>query len=259
MSLTRLKLRVIRGLRPLVWLGAGTLLSACGGEQVIPDPILPPVGGEPDLCAAPSGIPLVDIASTVDWINAMPKPLALSCFLSSLPRPLHLNATQSLFSAQPSDGAANPRVFIFFDRLILSIVTKSAPFADRFLEPGVKELLELSFITEGVESIKAEIKFPVTEQISASVPYQGLEDLRAGGSICRVCHANEVQVDTIEGVPVFQSTILKPSNVRSIGFIQNERMFCNESLEADRCAMLASLTDHGELIWQEFPPEAPEL
>lgn len=231
------------------------LLSGCGGAAGGPATPPPPL----DACAAPAGATLSDIASVVEWINAMPKPLELACFVASLPRPLEINATQSLFSAQPSDGAANPRVFIFFDRLILSVVTKAAEFDDRPGDQPFKELLELSFVTEGVESIKAEIKFPVTATLPASAPYVGLEGPVAGQSLCHLCHDNELQVDTIEGVPVFQSTMLKPSDRKSIAFIKNERQFCNELLDPDRCAMLASLTDHGELVWRDFPAEAPEL
>jgi hypothetical protein len=67
-------------------------------------------------------------------INGLPKPVSLVCFLEALERPLRLVATRSFFSAQPAVGARSPRIFLFMDGIIQSIVPAGS--ARNLLEMG---------------------------------------------------------------------------------------------------------------------------
>ncbi len=226
-----------------------TLLAGCGGTT-------PPAPANE--CAPPAGIELTDIERVTDWINAMPKPLELPCFLASLPRPLALNATVSTFSAQPANGRRNPRVFIFLGDLTLSVVPQEAAKPEG---PRVPEnLLEMSLRTDGIHSIKAELAFPIQQPITYSAAYTRLRR-SDDSSQCGVCHAGEVRVGEFGGVPVYQSAMLAPYDdaVVSLGFLLNEAKFCNPDAEPHRCAMLAALVGDGDIFWLEFPPEVPVL
>src|SRR4051794_26926429 len=72
-----------------------------------------------DRCVAPAGTTSSPqtIADVVELLNAMPKPVSLPCFLSTLARPLEVHATLSVTSAQPAVGKRSPRIFIFLDGL----------------------------------------------------------------------------------------------------------------------------------------------
>src|SRR5688572_8125053 len=62
------------------------------------------------------------ILEVVGQVNALPRPVTLPCFLATLPRPLEVHASQSIFSAQPAAGRRSPRMFIFSGALTLTIV-----------------------------------------------------------------------------------------------------------------------------------------
>jgi hypothetical protein len=84
-------------IRTLV-ISLSTLLASCGGDfDSDVAPAISPAHQPEDLslCLSPPGVQISGIESMVDWINAMPKPLTLACFIASLPRPLTYNATWS--------------------------------------------------------------------------------------------------------------------------------------------------------------------
>jgi hypothetical protein len=229
------------------------LLSACGGVQqpVQPPPINKPI--EARNCSAPNGLTLTDIESVTDWINAMPKPLDLPCFIESLPRPLYVNMIDSVFSAQPSNGPGNPRIFIFLDKLILSVVPEEIP-DPRELKEQVN-LLELSFETKDQKSIKAEIAFPVKRQMNYGEAYIRLISIFKV-SDCGICHDREVLVNHIDGQEVFESDILRPYDGSEVPMheISDAAEICDSTLQAHRCAMLDAIVGDGDLRWQAFDP-----
>lgn len=239
------------------------LLTACGGTEApgIDAPPDPPVD-EPITqtdCSTPNHLALTDIESVTDWINVLPKPLELPCFIESLPRPLYVNMTESVFSAQPSNGKGNPRVFIFLDQLMLSVVPQEA-YALNSTEPELN-LLEMSFNTEGIQSIKAEIAFPVASSLSYGDAYTRLISDALDVSICGICHAAEEQVGSFDGVPVYRSQMLRPyyDFEVSIGLLKNEAFYCDATKEPHRCAMLRALVGDGDIYWREFAPDIPIL
>ena len=188
----------------------------------------------------------------------MPKPLELPCFIASLPRPLAVNITQSTFSAQPANGRRNPRIFLFFDALTLSVVPQEAAKPDSTTAPD--NLLEMSFRTDGINSIKAELAFPIRQNLSYGDAYTRLQR-EEEYTICALCHAAEVTVAAFDGVPVHQSQMLAPyPDARiTLGFLLNENLFCDEVLEPHRCAMLRAIAGDGDIVWQAFPEEVPVL
>jgi len=241
-------------------------LYGCAGEE------------EPQqkVCTAPEGMVLTDIDSVTDWVNAMPKPVSLPCFLQTLPRPLFHNATVSNISAQVSVGERSPRTFLAIDKLIFTVVPDEVtarikdPVTGAYTEiwdaDGIR-LLEMSYEVESEyltrQSIKAELKFPVTELLPRSAPYDKIH-FSETTSTCAFCHGDETRIDVIEGVPVYRSEMLRNSrnNEITIQKMMFEQMVCDpgESKKAQyRCEMLDAIYDQGELVWFSFPLELPTL
>ncbi|HTV22555.1 MAG TPA: hypothetical protein VMG12_27895 [Polyangiaceae bacterium] len=209
-----------------------------------PQPELePPPELEPQRCVpAPgtTGRPS-SIAETVDLVNGLPKPVSLACFLEALERPLRLVATRSFFSAQPAVGARSPRIFLFMDGIIQSIVP----------EGTARNLLEMGEATTPGSSIKAELEFPIDEDITLATAFERLplDDL----TTCGVCHNGHVPVLGIDGA--FESEVLRPADRELVPLtdLENEAQSCDAALEPERCAMLGALFQHGDVIAAEFP------
>lgn len=117
-------------------------------------------------------------------------------------------------------------------------------------------LLEFGEQREGHRSLKAEIAFPVTEQLSPDAPYEQLlfgEDFTG----CAFCHAQEDQDPAILNTRAFVSQALRPvarDQVR-IDVMQAELDACDAELEPARCAMLDSLLGWGAVTERSFPDE----
>jgi hypothetical protein len=197
---------------------------------------LRPCAPAPGTTGSPSSI-----AETVDLVNGLPKPVSLVCFLEALQRPLRLVATRSFFSAQPAVGARSPRIFLFMDGIIHSIVP----------EGSARNLLEMGEATGPVSSVKAELEFPITDTITLATAFERLplDDL----TTCGVCHDGNVPVWGIDGA--FESEVLRPADRELVPLaeLENEARSCDGALEPERCAMLAALFQHGEVIAAEFP------
>ena len=222
-------------------------------------------------CDAPNGLQISDIASIVDWINAMEKPLSLQCFVKSLPRPMYYNATLSTFSAQPSAGPNSPRVFFLIGDLVLTVVADERTELIRDLETNKSvsvwdadniQLLELSyrvddFFDGSAQSIKGELKFPIYEDIGQATPYQKI-DLSPSASLCAVCHAHELLEFEIDGTPVYSSEMLRNPYRDSVSlqFMLNEYSYCDPNANENawyRCEMLDAIYGQGALVWKDFP------
>jgi len=216
---------------------------------------------ELDPCASPENLTLTDIESTVDWINAMPKPVKVDCFIKSLPRPILINATRNGISAQPAVGARSPRIFIniYNTDLLLSTV----PDQDRDPDLTAEEEehpLELSFLTSDTRSIKAEIMFPVLEDINYGTSYDHIR-LDGGGSACRACHAEETSAGFFDDVEYFESQALKPYPEASVSLsaLRTENDTCVAETEPFRCSIFSSILDYGSVFWYNFPVAMDEF
>lgn len=235
-------------------------------------------------CQGPSGISLNEISDVVDWINAMPKPLTLACFVASLPRPLIYNATVSIFSAQPSVGKSNPRIFFRFGKLWLSYVPQetvvyidnpNTQTTESIWDADGIQLLELSLEVDtdynDPQSIKAELAFPITKTLAHSAPFAKVSYSRTGtSSACGSCHASERVIDHIDGIPVFRSAMLRNSLNSEVGhgYLINQYLDCDPNINTSntplnnewyRCQMLEATYGFGAMQWESFRSDINQL
>lgn len=186
------------------------------------------------------------INEVTDLINALPKPLELPCFLKSLKRPLFMNITASRLSAQPADGEASPRIFLFSERLILSVVPsgRGSPY------------LELSEMYGDTNSIKAELEFPIEEEIEYRT---GFDAINTGGrTSCSACHNGETRDPRFPDYEVYLSTAIKPN--RNLEFDDFKMEFYNCELQSSpdkRCQMINAIFKQGEVYPADFPTTMP--
>ncbi len=263
-----------------VWVSLLSFLVACGGE-VDPDSLPETsVAHQPEdlsLCVAPQGKALTDNESIVEWINAMPKPLTLACFVASLPRPLTYNATASMFSAQPAVGPHNPRFFVQYDNLTLSFVPQERVSTLVDLDTGEKtyvwdadgiQLLEFSLEVDAGNysplSIKGELAFPVMAELPRNAGYDRiLVSPGATRTSCAVCHSGEEIVDYLDDVPVFKSRMLRHGRGSEVTHAQlmEEYLNCDpgvntgggsENNEWYRCQMFDAFFGKGQATWVNF-------
>jgi len=186
------------------------------------------------------------IDEAVTLINALPKPLSLPCFLESLARPLEISATNSLFSAQPAQGVRSPRIFLFQDPTVLSIVP----------EGDGAPLLEFGEQRPEFRSLKAEITFPVATQLERSAPFDHLL-FTSQLTTCGGCHSGELQESEILGVRTFVSLALRPRPQELVpaASLVHELEICDRAQEPQRCAMLDALLGWGPVTERAFPAE----
>jgi hypothetical protein len=230
---------------------AGLLLcvvcDACdraAGSVTAADAASPPPAADPCLSATPSAAP-ASVTEVVDLVNTLPKPTALSCLLSSLPGPLPLVATRSVFSAQPAVGQRSPRIFLLYSGLTMSIA----------LDGMGKDLLEFGEHRPEQRSLKAEIEFPVADELTHDAPFQRIL-YQAGQTSCAFCHRNESRDDAIDFAEAFVSIAYRPANFQaavSVSELAQLRAECDAEAEPQRCAVLQSLFARGMPIDQSFP------
>jgi hypothetical protein len=220
-----------------------------GAEPAVPSPSPTALGeapAPPGLCVAPAGLGRpTTIAEVLPLINALPHPVTLPCFLESLERPLYLNATKGLFSAQPAVGERSPRIFIAVDALLMSVVP----------EGFGRDYLEFGQLTSNHRSVKAEVPFPVTRELEFRDAFVTLEFPRAEFTTCGVCHAAEVSID---GPPwARESQALRPHPLEDVpvGRLAELDAECDAALEPERCAILRALFVRGRVEQYRFPSE----
>jgi hypothetical protein len=187
------------------------------------------------------------ITDAVDFINSLPKPLELPCLIQNLKRPLAVNMTLSMASAQPAVGQDTPRIFIISGKLILSIVPDGSG----------KHLLELTELLADDTSIKGELDFPIASDIAASAPYSRITV--GERTTCKACHRGEELFDTMDdGTKIYSSVAIKPTGSFTVDDINYESYICdNTRTQNYRCSMIRSLVDHGEIYWEDFPAAMP--
>jgi hypothetical protein len=215
-------------------------LSACGsgGEDVDKKQL--------NLCRAPDAVSNNprNIEEVVVLINALPKPLTLPCFLETLARPLYFNSTKSKISAQPAQTKANPRVFLFFDPLIMSVVPAG---------PG-RALLEFGEQTAEGRTLKGELEFPINEELPLSAPFDSIM-MTETATTCSVCHTNETRDERLAYPNAYVSKALRPGLRDRVlaDFLRQESELCDAEAAPERCAMLSALFSQGQVSDHEFP------
>lgn len=203
--------------------------------------------GSPATCSAPQGVDTFpeSVSEAVALINALPRPLSLTCFLQVLQRPLHLNATSSPFSAQPADGESSPRMFIMNGPLIMSVT----------LGTEGRTLLEFSEMQASGRTIKAELPFPVVSEVSAEAPYDNLM-FNDDQTRCAICHADERPVFEVNGVTAFESIPFRPHDDSIVDMLRvvELQQDCDSEEDAERCSMLQALVG-SPFVEEPFPRE----
>lgn len=186
------------------------------------------------------------VVEVVERVNELPAPVTLPCFIESLARPLELNATESLLSAQPAVGRRSPRLFIFVDPLILSISFDGI--GSRLLELG-----ELR--PDSTRALKAEIEFPVIdEELPIAAPFERilfLDNL----TTCGGCHDDERPAADVTFTRAFESRALRPVPRERVSLesLAEELASCDPAREPERCALLDAVFGAGAVVDREFP------
>jgi hypothetical protein len=178
--------------------------------------------------------------------NALPKPLTLPCYLEALARPLPLHATLSQFSAQPAQGVRSPRIFVYFEPLMMTVVPAGIG----------QHLLEFGEQRAEFRSLKGELGFPLEGEVMPGSVYEQTlfsDTLTA----CAFCHASEELDASVPGGHAFVSQSLRPRDGQrvSLDSLRTELEACDAEVEPERCAMLDSLFGWGETVDWEFPIE----
>lgn len=178
-------------------------------------------------------------------IRALPKPLTIDCFISALNKPLKVYAVDNAFSAQPSAGPENPRIFIINNRLTMSVVPAGTG----------RLLLEVSEVVGPSISVKGEIEFPVTTAISPDAVYTRIKDASVAGTSCRFCHMSESPYFPITTGPAFVSRLIPPDPFKRVvqASMLGQASRCNPEKEMYRCLMLRAIYIDGQAIDAEFP------
>lgn len=222
------------------------------GEATDPAPLttgepLPP----PTACAEPTsltGSPRT-IGEAVAFINELPQPLTLDCFLERLERPLAIAATRSMISLQPAVGDANPRLFLFMgEELVLSVAVDGHGF----------DLLEFGELVAPTRSIKAEIAFPLDDLLAYDAPFTRIFD-GVDGTNCGVCHAEEVAEPRYP--QAFVSDALRFPDFEEVAFavVREQYEDCDPTAQPERCARLTALFGHGPVEAAAFPATMPTI
>jgi hypothetical protein len=218
-------------------------MSACGGadEPSAPHPLA--------ACAEAPSSP-TNIAETLGSIDALVEN-TIPCLIANLARPLEVAASTSQFSAQPAFDDANPRLFVFLDGVVLTVVPDGVG----------KDLLEFGEWTSTSRTIKAELKFPPSLPVEPSAPYEKVLNTSTTVSgiatNCSVCHGVEQQELEIDGVHGYSSIAYRPidSAVLPWTVVEQERWACADDDRSGRCDLLRALIDFGVVEPTEFGDE----
>jgi hypothetical protein len=200
-------------------------------------------GEPPSPCALEARPTSID--EVVDTLNALPDPVTLECFLESLERPLGLELTSDVFSAQPAQGVRSPRIFVRGEELNLSVV----PVGE------ARHLLEFGEHVGPLSTVKGELEFPLTLPVDDDAPYTRILNATAAFPTgCGVCHGDEQNV----GGDRWASLPLRPPDamVVPLEVLRSEHEAC-DPVDPDRCAMFSALLDHGEVFQDPFPESYP--
>lgn len=229
-----------------------TLFISCQEATIGPEETAARTPSSPTIhCPASSTVADSNDPQTIEemmnLINELPKPLDIPCLMSVLKRPLKIQMTNSKLSAQPAEGNDSPRIFIFKNDLVISIVPAG---------PG-SELLEVSEMYSDTLSLKGELKFPLYEDIPLSAPYDRI-DLGNGRTTCQQCHNSESQDSSITYANAFTSVALKPETSVKIYDFSNDIYQCElAAFKSYRCRMILAIFQDNQVEDVEFPNNTP--
>lgn len=191
-----------------------------------------------------------NIRELTDLINALPKPLDIPCLVRNINRPLKVNLTLSSLSAQPAVGRNSPRIFIFLNDLIISVVP----------EGKGRYFLEASYLYSNQSSLKAEYEFPIVSEIDYKYPFERIQ-LGANpqdGTTCKGCHTGE-SLNNLETITnTYTSVALKPESNMSLLSFKAEHNNCELNNITDyRCRMIDAIFQDDQIEQVDFPSDTP--
>jgi hypothetical protein len=228
--------------------GGGAVPGSAEDVPPVTTPVVPPAEEPPPEqeptasgCSTPNGVNgrPTTLEDAVILMNTLPRPTTLPCFIEALTRPLQVYMTESDQSLQPSPGPESPRIFIVNEPLVMSIVPAGP----------ASVTLELGYRTQPRRSIKTEIVFPLTRDVTFDTFFD--EVLNGAVTRCSACHTSETKVfDPALNIEVFESDIYEPFSVYDVDVetVRAARAACDAAAEPDRCALLGALFDHGEVV-----------
>lgn len=195
------------------------------------------------LRAGESSINPLTVNQVVELINRIEKPVTVSCLISFLEAPLKIYAVNNQASAQAAASFESPRIFIFNQNLILSVV----PDGDG------KDFVEMSEVVGIFRSIKAELKFPINDIIVSGDAFRSIIN-NQGVSTCRGCHDNAEVANQITTGPAFITDMVLPDpNKRvpatNLNFWARN---CDVNSNPFRCEMLKVIMINGKAEESNF-------
>lgn len=142
-------------------------------------------------------------------------------------------------------GEHSPRIFVIYEKLFISVVPEGVG----------KDLVEFSYMTDEVNTVKAELKFPITEALSPSAPYDHVQHPSGLITKCASCHASEVRASEVNFARAFKSVGLRPteSSLVNLEKVRSYALSCDRSVERERCDILSGVFGNGEVQQGSFP------
>ena len=182
---------------------------------------------------ADAGGRVTSISRAVEVLNALPTPVDGPCFVAALPRPLKVVAANSVVSAQPASSRESPRLFLFLDGVVATVVP----------EGDGATVLEFSQWTSATRSIKAGLPLPMASMVASDAPYT---HVRRGpiGTTCGLCHTAEQE----ESPGVYASTAYRPHarDEVPVSELRARHEACGHDVDGGR-AMFHAVFDFGEV------------
>lgn len=205
----------------------------------------------PGRCAAPDGVESrpQTIEDAMLLADSLPKPLTVACFVEALDRPMKVIASTDFISAQPAGGADAPRVFVFYDQLIISFVPDGEG----------SQVIEFGEERPFASSVKAEIKMPVDGPITRELPFEHIQ--AQGGTTCGGCHTGEARDGVIDYAEAYTSEAIRPALSQTVRLdgLEDAAGRCDPEATPRRCSIFDALFYRGELSDADFPRSLPTI
>jgi hypothetical protein len=184
------------------------------------------------------------IEDTINLINALPRPLTIDCFLTSLKAPLKVFAVNNAFSAQPAVDQQSPRIFILKNTFVLSVVPAGVG----------RNLLEFAELDGTLDSFKGEVEFPVEGTVTVDQIVSHISQTTST-STCVTCHGSERKSPYKSLGNLFVSRFIRPNESQRVQYpyLRAQATACNPAINKLRCDILNAIYTKGQAEDGPFP------